>query len=101
MFIDRYREAGRPWERARLWLDVLTGIAAEAPKERCRMILQDLRYALRTFRKHMLVTSTIVITLALGIGANTAIFSLLNAVVLRTLPVPDPDHLFAVRAELP
>jgi putative ABC transport system permease protein len=65
------------------------------------MILQDLRHALRSFRKHSLVTATIVITLGLGIGANAAIFSLLNAVVLRTLPVSEPDGLFAVRAEYP
>ena len=65
------------------------------------MILQDLRYALRSLRKHSLVTATVVITLGLGIGANAAIFSLLNAVVLKALPVSDPDGLFAVRAEFP
>jgi hypothetical protein len=101
LFIDRYRDATGPWHRATLWLDVLTGLAVEAPKERCRMILQDLRYALRTMRRHALVTITIVITLGLGIGANAAIFSLLNAVVLRTLPVSDPDRLFTVRAGFP
>jgi putative ABC transport system permease protein len=101
LFIDRYRDATGPWDRATLWLDVLTGLAVEAPKEHCRMILQDLRYALRTLRRHGLVTITIVITLGLGIGANAAIFSLLNAVVLRTLPVSDPDRLFAVRAGFP
>jgi predicted permease len=74
---------------------------AEALKEHVSMIGQDLRYALRTLRKHLLVTATIVITLGLGIGVNTAIFSLLNAVVLRTLPVQDPDRLFALRAALP
>jgi hypothetical protein len=89
LFIDRYRDATDPWDRATLWLDVLTGLAVEAPKEHCRMILQDLRHALRTLRRHGLVTITIVITLGLGIGANAAIFSLLNAVVLRTLPVSD------------
>jgi predicted permease len=101
LFIDRYRHATGPWDRATLWLDVITGLAVEAPKEHCRMILQDLRYALRSLRKHSLVTFTIVITLGLGIGANAAIFSLLNAVVLRTLPVSDPNGLFAIRAGYP
>jgi predicted permease len=101
LFVDRYRDATGPWNRATLWLDVLTGLAVEAPKEHGRMILQDLRYALRSLRKHSLVTATVVITLGLGIGANAAIFSLLNAVVLKALPVSDPDGLFAVRAGFP
>jgi hypothetical protein len=58
-------------------------------------------YALRALRQHSVVTATIVITLGLGIGANAAMFSLLNAVVLRGLPVSEPDGLFAVRAEYP
>jgi predicted permease len=101
VFIDRYRDARGTGDRVRLWLDVLTGIAIEAPKEHYRMILQDLRYALRALRRHLLVTATIVITLGLGIGVNSAMFSLLNAIVLRTLPVPNPDSLFAVRGEVP
>src|SRR5688500_17056273 len=101
LFVDRYRDASSVWERATLWLDVLTGLAVEVPREHCRMIVQDLRYALRSLRKHALVTLTIVITLGLGIGANAALFSLLNAVVLRSLPVPSPDQLFAVRAAFP
>jgi len=101
VFIDRYRDAASPWDRARLFLDALVGILAEAPKEHYRMILQDLRYAWRALRQHALMTTTIVVTLGLGIGANTAMFSLLNAVVLRTLPVPDADHLFVVRAGFP
>jgi putative ABC transport system permease protein len=96
VFIDRYRDAAGSWDRARLWLDVLRGIASEAPKEHYRMILQDLRYAWRGLRHHWVVTITIVFMLGLGIGANTAMFSLLNAVVLRTLPVPDADQLFMV-----
>jgi predicted permease len=101
LFVDRYRDASSVWERATLWLDVLTGLAVEVPKEHCRMIVQDLRSALRSLRKHALVTLTIVVTLGLGIGANAALFSLLNAVVLRSLPVPSPDQLFGVRAAFP
>ncbi len=97
VFRDRYRDSAGGFDRTRLWIEALAGIAAEAPKEHVRMILQDVRYALRMLRKHLLVTATIVVTLALGIGVNTAIFSLLNAVVLRTLPVPAPDELSILR----
>ena len=57
---------------------------------------QDLSYAVRTLRRNPAFTLVIALTLALGLGANTAIFTLVNAVILRTLPVPQPERLIAI-----
>ena len=61
-------------------------------------LLQDIRFGVRTMRRNPAVTAAAVLSMALGIGANTAVFTMLNAVLWRTLPVADPSALVEVRA---
>jgi putative ABC transport system permease protein len=69
----------------------------------CRMggLIQDVRLAMRSFRKAPAFTMGAILTLMLAIGANTAIFSILNALVLRDLPVREPSSLISITRVTP
>lgn len=75
--VDRYREEARDARGARCVEDCV----------------RDLRYGFRALRRSPVFTAVAVLSLGLGIGANTAIFSMVDAVLLRSLPVPDPQDL--------
>src|SRR6187399_3587304 len=61
-----------------------------------RTLIDEVRYALRQFRAARVFTIAAVLTLALGIGGTTAIFTLIHAVMLRSLPVSDPARLYRI-----
>src|SRR5437588_9103371 len=82
----------------------------EQTKEKCRDarhvtwiqdVIQDLRFGLRMLRRYPGFAAVAVLTLALGIGANTAIFSLTDQILLRDLPVPHPEQLVSLRSPGP
>ncbi len=64
-------------------------------------LLRDVRFGFRSLRQSPGFAATVILTLAFGIGANTAVFSVMNAVLLRSLPVADPDRLVYLRTSSP
>jgi predicted permease len=64
-------------------------------------LVRDLRFGLRSLRQSPGFAATAILTLALGVGANTAVFSVMNAVLLKSLPVADPEHVVYLRTSNP
>jgi predicted permease len=117
------------WGRARLWMHLVADVAVSAPVQQYRsltafgiaesadvpwsspdyppelrpmdVLKQDFRFALRSLARHKAFAAVAILTLALGIGANTAIFSVVDAVLLRPLPWPDGERLVAIYTARP
>ena len=89
LYRDR-RNDERWWS---LWCSLLVDLARTAPSEHLSMLRQDVRHSWRSLRRTPIVIATAVLTLALGIGASTAVFSVVRAVLLRPLPYPESDRL--------
>ncbi len=102
-FRDRLGEDRPAGFRAtfRLWRQVLADAVLLAPGEHLDVLRQDLRYAIRTFRRAPLFALAAIATLALGVGANTAIFSVVYAVALRPLHYAESERLIRIWEDNP
>jgi len=103
VFIDQRAEAAREGSKMgiwRLWWETAKGIFTTAPREHLSMLRQDSTFALRMMRKNLGFTIAAIIVLGLGIGANTAIFSIVNAVLLKPLPYAHGERLLMLRERL-
>jgi predicted permease len=109
MLTDDHIRGGMAPEEARRRARIALG-GAQSVRENCRDargaywladLWQDLRYAFRTLRHKPLFAVVAILTLALGIGATTVMFTVINSVLLKPLPYPDADRLITVQSQLP
>ena len=100
-FTDEYLESASAWSLTVLWLRTLIDLARSLPVQIAREVNLDARHTFRLWRRRPLHTVFAIAVLTIAIGANTGVFSVLNALLLRTLPFHQPDRLAAMRMHLP
>jgi len=103
VFTEQRAEAERHGDKMgiwRLWWETAKGIFTTAPQEHLSMLRQDSGFALRMMRKNLGFTIAAIVVLGLGIGANTAIFSVVNAVLLKPLPYAHGERLLLLNQRI-
>ncbi|HEX3877200.1 MAG TPA: ABC transporter permease [Bryobacteraceae bacterium] len=101
LFARRQRDCSGPFAAAGMWLAVVFETMIDAAGAHWDILRQDLRYAARTLARTPGFTITAIVVVALGIGANTAAFSVTDFVLIRPLPFPQPDKLVRVYEKIP
>ena len=92
-FLDEYRDADGGLARFAIWVRTLRDLAISIPLELAREVRQDLGYSIRIYSRRPGVTFLAVAAMALAIGATTGVFSVVNALLLRSLPFRSPERL--------
>jgi putative ABC transport system permease protein len=101
-FRDQRRDVeGRPREVRRLWLRTSLGVLRQAPREHADLLWRDVIYACRVLARHPIASATAILSLAIGIGLNTAVYSVVNGVLWRSLPFVESDRLVSVGLATP
>jgi len=91
-----FRDRARHEPPLRVWLDVARDLIVTVPREQAHVLVNDVRYALRTIRRTPVFSAAVMLTVALAIAANTAMFTVVNAVLLRPLPFAEAHRLIQV-----